>query len=139
MTAVSITPANVLPSSDAVLTMGTGNAAIAAGKSVYFDSTTNKYGLFDADSATAAVRTLAGVCVAACNADGAPMVVQTGGSLAIGGTVVAGTAYCGGATAGDIAPMADLVAGSGWYIQILGVATTTGIILIKIANAGVAE
>jgi hypothetical protein len=139
MTALTITTSALVPQSDAVYQMYPGNAAIAAGKSVYLDTTALQVGLFDADSATTAIRTLFGIAVCSSHVAGQPVVVQVGGTLSFGAILTAGTVYCGGATAGDVAPMADLVAGSGWYINTLGVAQSTSIMLIKVSNTGVAE
>jgi hypothetical protein len=131
-----ITASNVVPvSTDATNSYVTGitNAAITAGQSVYYDSSTGLYGLFDADSATAAVHTLVGIAVSSAPASGSAVVVQTGGTVALGTVLTKGLLYVGGAgTAGAVAPSADL--GSGDYIHLLGLATSTSVLWIKVVN-----
>lgn len=140
MAAITITASNVVPvSTDATNSFeyGISNAAITAGQSVYYDPATGLYGLFDADSGTTAVRTLRGMAVSSAPGTGSAVVVQTGGSCAIGAAMTAGLYYIGGATAGAINPSADLT--TGWYMNLLGIATSTSVIYFKVTNTGVAK
>lgn len=61
---------------------------------------------------------------------------MTAGTLTIGGTVVVGTVYVVSATAGGIAPSADLA--TGWYTTILGVATTAAKLSMGLKASSVA-
>jgi hypothetical protein len=140
MADIVITSANVIPvSSDATnaFEYGIANAAINAGQSVYYEPTTGLYGLFDADSATASVHTLRGVAVSTAAATGSAVVVQTAGSVSYGAVLTKAVAYGGGAgTAGSISPAVDQSTGD--YIHILGIATTTSVLNLKILNTLVA-
>ena len=131
MAAITITAANVVKGADAVVSNGIGGATITAGQTVYLDAADGKFKLFDADSGTVAARSLVGIALNGC-ADGQPLAIQTGGDITIGGTVVKGTVYVGGATAGAINPAADLV--SGWYVNIVGVATSASVVRLAIRD-----
>jgi hypothetical protein len=140
MADIVITSTNVIPvSTDATnaFEYGISNAAIPAGSSVYWEPTTGLYGLFDADSATASVHTLRGVAVSSAAASGSAVVVQTAGSVSYGAVLTKAVTYGGGAgTAGAISPAVDQSTGD--YIHILGIATTTSVLNLKILNTGVA-
>lgn len=135
MTDIVITAANVLPGSDAKKKTGTAGATITAGQTVYLDSSDNKYKLFDADSATAAARTLAGVALNGAS-NGQPLTVQYEGNITIGGTVVAGVTYVGSDTPGGIMPTADVETGD--YVTVLGIGINTTQIRMKLIASGVA-
>lgn len=64
-----------------------------------------------------------------------PITIQTGGSITIGGTVAVGTQYAISATGGGICPVADLASTN--FVTFLGVASTTGIILMQPFASGV--
>jgi hypothetical protein len=135
MTAASIVP--VSSNAENTFEYGISNAAIAAGQTVYWDPSTGLYGLFDTDSATAAVHTLRGLAVSSAPAAGSAVVVQTGGTCAVGAVLTAGRVYCGGAgTAGGVAANADLASGD--YIHSLGIAISTSVLAFKIHNTLVA-
>ncbi len=134
MSDISVTAANVQPGATAKLVDGTFGATVTAGQSVYFDTVTNTWKLFDANlSAAAAV--LGGVAMCG-GASGQPGKILVSGDYNPGATVAVGTVYVGSATAGGIAPAADLV--TGWYTNVLGVATTTSNIRVNIQASGVA-
>jgi hypothetical protein len=63
MADLTITAASVLAGSGAKKVNGTAGATITAGQAVYLDSADNEYKLADNDSATAAVRTVAGIAL----------------------------------------------------------------------------
>ena len=127
MAAVSITAANVAPAAGARIRLMTAGAALTRGQVVYEDASDgNKAKLADANASAAA----ANVCgiVVADTASGGLVPVQVAGDITIGGTVVAGTVYQVGATAGSIVPNSD-AATSGWYPGgIIGVAISTTVI-----------
>lgn len=129
MTDISITAANVVADSTASRVTGTAGETLAAGKAVYKSSTTNKWMLADSNSATAEARHATGIalCGSALNQ---PVTVLTSGLVTIGGTLVAGVAYYLSDTAGGICPVADV--GSGEYVCLLGLATTTAILSVSI-------
>ncbi len=136
MSAITITAANVVPVAGAEIDKSrNAGATITAGQPVYLDETTNTYKLSDANL-SAAASVVAGIALNGASA-GQPLAVLTGGSITIGATLVKGTIYVLGATAGDIVPAADLT--TGWYRSIIGVATTTAILAVKIFNSGVTD
>ena len=103
--------------------------------SVYLRSSDTKWYKAQSDG-TAAEATIGGVVVTGSSASQA-CVVQTGGTLTIGGTVVAGTVYIVSATAGGICPVADL--SSTQFLAIVGYATTSAIIVVNKVATGVAK
>jgi hypothetical protein len=135
MADLTITAANVISGSGATRVTGTAGASITAGQVVYRDSSDGKYKLADCDSATAAVRSPAGIALHAAST-GQPLTIQSAGPITIGATVTAGVAYYLSATPGGIAPVADLASGD--YPVILGIATSASVIDIDIQEAGVA-
>jgi hypothetical protein len=135
MADLTITAASVLPGTGAKIVEGTAGAAVTAGQVLYLDSSTNTYKLADCNSATAAVRSPAGIALNGA-ASGQPVAVQTAGPITIGATLTAGVGYWLSGTAGGIRPVADNTTGD--YPVILGLATSTTVINIKIQEAGVA-
>lgn len=107
MAALTITPAQVLPGSDATFEEGAGSEAITPGQPVYKNASTLKWTRAAKTSAAAAAAR--GIAVSECAADGQRLVVQTGGTLTLGAGAApaAGTAYYVGA-AGELVPEGDL-------------------------------
>jgi len=68
--------------------------------------------------------------------DDQPLVVQTGGTIAPGGTVTVGEIYVVSGSAGRIAVEADN--GSGEYVTVLGVGVSSSRIDLSINASGVA-
>lgn len=135
MADLTITAANVAKGTNATIAYGTAGAAITAGQTLYIDTAnSNVLKLGDAN-ASALTATIAGVALHAA-ASGQPITYQTAGSITIGATVAVGTPYVASATAGGIAPAADLA--TGWRTTVLGVATTTAAIELSINNSGAA-
>jgi hypothetical protein len=135
MADLTITAANVVAGSTATVVDGTAGASITAGQVVYHDGATDTLKLADCDSGTAAVRSPYGIALHAA-ASGQPLAVLTAGPITIGATVAASGIYCLSATAGGICPAADLTTGN--YTAVIGVATSTTVIDVKIHEAGVA-
>lgn len=128
-TDVSITSTAVVPSTAAVVRTWTAGAAITAGKLVYFSATDFKLYLADCDSATAAVRDCYGIALTS-SAAGAPCTVcLEDPALTLGGTTANGTVYCLSATAGGVAPLADITTGG--YVTVIGVGSTTSVIAFR--------
>lgn len=135
MSALSITATQVLPTSNTQLENGLAGAAITAGQSVYYDTAAGTWKLIDAnDTATNIYRP--GVAMNTAGASGQPISVATGGSITLGAGAgpTLGVIYIVGATAGDIAPSADL--GSGWRTILLGVGGATNTLILNPWNSG---
>jgi predicted transcriptional regulator len=133
MADVSITPANVVPGADAQPLNGISGETITAGMAVYLKSSDGRYWKSQMDG-TAAEAAIAGIATTGSSA-GQNVVVQIGGTLTIGGTVVAGTVYIVSATAGGICPVADIASTN--YLSIVGYATTAAIIVVTKQATGV--
>jgi hypothetical protein len=107
MADLTVTPGSVLFTSGTKVT-GTAGAAVTAGQAVYSDSTTSTLKLAQADG-TAAEAAVVGVALHAAGS-GQPLVYAAQGSLInIGATTSTATTYVASATAGGVAPQADLV------------------------------
>jgi predicted lysophospholipase L1 biosynthesis ABC-type transport system permease subunit len=91
--------------------------------------------LADSNSGTAAARVPIGIAAHASLA-GQPLTVQYDGLITLGAVLTAGVAYYLSGTAGGICPVADLTTGN--YPTIIGIATTTSVLDIKIHASGVA-
>lgn len=65
-----------------------------------------------------------------------PVTVLTGGQVTIGATVTVGAIYVVSATAGGIAPLADLVSTN--KVSVIGYGATAAILTISKINTGVA-
>lgn len=135
MADISITAANVVAGSGASVEYGTAGATITAGQLVYRDDTTRKYLLADSNSATVAARTPRGIALNGA-ANNQPLAILTNGPITIGGTLTAGVAYYLSDTAGGLCPVADV--GSGEYVSLIGVATSTTVLNVDIQSSGVA-
>lgn len=134
MADLSITAANVLSRNGAKVRVGIAGATITAGQTVYFDVTDERYKLADCDAA-AALRSPRGIALNGAAA-GQPLKVHLEGPITIGATLVPGTAYYLSPTPGGIAPLADL--SSGDYPTIVGLATSTTVLDVKLHESGVA-
>ena len=136
MADISITATSVVAGGGARTVDGYAGATITAGQVVYFDSSAGTYKLADTNSATAAVRSPAGIALNGA-ASGQTVEVLTEGNITIGATLTVGIAYYLSGTAGGICAVADLVTGD--YPVFLGFATTSAILNVKIVEAGVAK
>ena len=127
MTDLVVTAANCVPGTDARLEQGFAGETITAGMPVYKAST----GLWmkaDSNSATALARQATGIAMCGSSAN-QPIVVQRSGSLTLGATMTAGVAYYLSDTAGGICAYADV--GSGEYVDLIGVATSTTVLQLS--------
>lgn len=134
MADLTITAANVKPIT-AKTSTGIAGASVTAGQTVYLDSADGKYKLADANSATAAARSVKGVALNAASAD-QPLVIAESGTINPGATATVGAIYVQSATPGGIAPAADLA--SGHYVSIVGVCTAANVLTLGIVNYGAA-
>lgn len=136
MTDLVITATAVLPGSNANVKRGSAGEAIAAGKAVYKSSTTNLVMLADSNSATAEARTADGIALNG-GATGQPIEYQTSGDLTMNAVLTANVAYFMSDTPGGICPIADV--GSGEYLQLLGIAKSTTVLMVLLATTGVSN
>lgn len=133
MADLSITAANVVKGTGSSVTTGTAGASITAGQTVYLDSASGTYKL--AKSNLAGAHPATGIALHA-SLSGQPLQVLTGGPINLGAVLTAGTAYyLSGASAGGICPVADLA--TGMTPVVLGIATSTSVLNVKIQDSGV--
>ena len=107
--------------------------AITQGMPVYLLS--SKYYKADASALGSAAATHLAVTPAA--TDEYFVAVPTGGTVDLGATLTVGTTYVVSATAGAIAPEADLLTGE--FVTSLGVASAAGELVLDINATGVAK
>lgn len=135
MADLTITAASVISGNGARVEHGKAGVALTAGQAVYLDEATQSYKLSDSNSATAAVRECDGLTLHAA-AIGQPIAVHERGPLTIGATLTPGQTYALSETPGGIQPVSDL--GAGEYPTIIGMATSTTVLEVKIQSARVA-
>lgn len=122
-TDLSITTTSFLPGANAEKIIGTAGAAVTIGQLVYLDSGTGTYKLADAN-ASAATAQVVGIAASAA-AIGQPVIVVTADNdLTLGATLsMSAPVYVVSATAGGVAPSADVAAG--WYPSVVIIAKST--------------
>lgn len=122
-TDLSITTTSFLPSATADKVIGVAGASITIGQLLYYDSTAKSWKLADAN-ASATTAQVGGISGSAA-ASGQPVIVITADSdLTLGATLsMSAPVYVVSATAGGIAPSADIAAG--WYPSVLIIAKST--------------
>lgn len=135
MTDIVITPANVLPASNAERDQGIAGETITAGKAIYLAATTNRWMLADSNSATAEARQAKAIALNGASV-GQPVAFQKSGDITIGGTLTAGQAVYLSDTPGGLCPLADV--GSGEYVCLIGLAKSTSVLAMGIQYPGVA-
>ena len=135
MADISITAANVVKGSNAVVEAGTAGATITAGQVVYKDAADGKYKLADADSATAAAKAPRGIALNGAS-NNQPLSIIRSGDVTIGATLTPGTAYyLSPTTAGGICPLADVASGDD--VVLLGLAESASVLAVDIQITGV--
>lgn len=134
MTDIVITATAVVPGSDAVFDDGLAATTITAGQAVYRDAN-NTISLADNDHATVAARSPNGIALNG-GATGQPITFIKSGDLTMNAVLTKGDRYYLSATAGGIAPHAD-VTGSGKNVVVLGVARSTTVLAVRIVDVGV--
>jgi hypothetical protein len=141
MADLSQTPANVaIGSANCPTKVVTYGEAITQGNAVYQSTTDSKYYKADADAAATAIA--AGIALTPGSTDGVGLIAQpstvAGRSLVnLGATLTVGQVYVVSATAGNVAPYADLTTGD--FVTILGVATTTALIDFQVVVSNTAK
>jgi hypothetical protein len=134
MADLTVTAASVLWTSGTKQT-GVAGATVTAGQGIYLDSTTTTLKLAQSDG-TAAEADAVGIALHAAGS-GQPLVYASQGAVInIGATTTKATTYVVSATAGGVAPQADLVSTN--KIVRLGYATdAAGAFVVDIRNTGV--
>jgi len=130
---ISVTAANVVWVSGKIVRDNNAGTTITAGQVVYLTAA-NKWALAQCDGTAieAGTDTTVGIALHAA-LSGQPLAVQTEGVVTIGGTVTVGQVYCISATAGGVAPYADLVSTNKLYV--LGVGITSANIRLGATGA----
>lgn len=134
MADITVTAANVKPvgTSRTLQTVQYGET-VTQGQPVYLKSDT-KYWKADAD--TSAEAAAIGIVITPGVADDYGVIVTTG-QVNMGATLAVGQVYVVSVNAGGVAPYSDL--GTGDYVTILGVASTTAILDIGINATGIVK
>jgi hypothetical protein len=137
MADLTITASQVLPgaeSAGAQFAQGIAGASITAGQVLYLDSSTNTYKLADNNDTSQALSVAAGVALHAAGS-GQPIRMQIAGPITIGAGAApgVGSVFCLSATAGGIAPVADLATGN--RTTILGVGGASNTIILRIYSS----
>lgn len=134
MADISITAASVIKTASTLEREGIAGGTITAGMPLYIDSAdANALKPAQADAAT--TDDVAGIALHGAS-DGQPIKFAVGGDLTLNAVLTAGTVYVLSANAaGGVAPWADL--GSGDYVTIVGVATSTTNLTIVRQTTGI--
>lgn len=114
--------------------------AITQGQPVYQSTADSKFYRCDADAAATAIA--AGIAMTPAATNGYFALAQSGDSpgqalINLGATLTVGQVYVVSTNPGGIAPIADL--GSGDFVTILGVATTTALLDLRIVVSNTAK
>lgn len=135
MAVLVVTAAQVLSGANAETVTKITGVAVTAGQALYLVAATDQWALCDANL-SAAGATFVGIALNDAAA-GQWVTAQKGGTITLGAGAapVNGTIYVAAATAGGIAPAADLA--SGWYVSIIGVGDGTGKITLFPRNTGI--
>lgn len=133
MVDLAITASQVLPGPDSSsnFVQGIAGAAITAGQTLYYDAPSMSYKLADANDSNVNTSVVAGIALHAAGV-GQPIRMQTSGPITIGAGAApaVGSVYVLSATAGAIAPVADLA--TGHRTTILGVGGASNTIILRI-------
>lgn len=120
---LSITTTSFVASSSAKKEIGTAGAAITIGQLLYFDTTASTWKLADAN-ASATTSVVGGIAGSAAASGQQVIVVTEDSDLTLGATLsMSAPFYVCSATAGGIAPVADI--STGWYPSAVLVAKST--------------
>ncbi len=134
MTALSITPANVVPGAGAKSIVAPQLAeTVTQGMVAYRDAATKKFGKADSN-VSAALANCVGIFLTAGSLN-QPALIHTKGPLTMGATVVVGERYFVGDGAGGIVPSADLSQGE--YVTYIGTGISATQIDVEIHASGV--
>lgn len=128
MADLSITAANVVAASTSTTKAGTAGATITAGQAVYKLAADGL--IHPADANDSAKYKAVGIALNGASVNQPIDYVEKSNDLDIGATLTIGTVYVLSATAGGVAPAADLTTGD--YAVILGVATAADSMRVNI-------
>lgn len=135
MTALSITPANVVWQSGPILGDQIGGEAFDAGAAVYL-AANGKWMKSQCDgTAIEAGSENLGIALGSCDGDGGRISVAVPGAVVSLGTGTAGVVYCPGTTAGALNPIADLASTNKVTPLALGIGSNK-VMLFRAYNAG---
>jgi hypothetical protein len=138
MADIVITPASVVPGANAIIEHGWAGATILAGQVVYrADSTDGKYRLADNNVPTPVeVHTPRGIALHGASAN-QPLTIIKSGTVTMGATLVANTAYYLSDTPGGICLVADLTVpiATGEQPVMLGFSASTTVLNVDIQSA----
>lgn len=132
MADLSITAANVGVAGTAVTTIVQVGETVTAGQPGYRKAIDGLYYKADANASSATAEAL-GVFLSGASTSGYALFCTAGSYLA-GATLTVGETYVVSATAGGIAPLADVT--TGWYVTILGVASSATTLQLSIFRSG---
>ena len=137
MADLTITAANVGFTAEATVQFQkvTYGETVTQGQPLYLNTADNEYYKADAN-ASSTTAAAAGIAILP-GGDGEYGIIATSGYIDLGATLAVGQTYCVSATAGGIAPLADLTTGD--YPCILGIAETTGKLKINIQTSSAAK
>jgi hypothetical protein len=133
MVDIVVTAANVIAASSATVREGRAGGTITAGQPVYADAADNGDLKAADNNVSAALAQVVGIALHGAS-DGQPLKYIVEGDLTAGATLTVGETYVLSATAGGIAPVADI---STNFVTVLGVARTAAIMQVKINATGV--
>lgn len=134
MSDFSVTATSVVPTTSTGFGEGTAGASVTAGMPIYLDTSDNTLKPCDADASASSVAV--GVALHSASA-GQPLKYAKSGNVTFNAAFTAGAIVCVSTTAGGLAPYADL--GSGDFVTIIGVATSTTNLFIKIVASQAAK
>ena len=134
MAILSMTAAQVLSGADADYFQGIAGETVTAGQAVYLDDLTHRLLLADANGSAESAN-VRGIALHAAS-PAQPLRVQTAGTLTLGAAAapVLSTIYIAAATAGGLAPAADLA--SGWYTTVVGVGGANNTLKLGLVASG---
>lgn len=135
MADISITAANVIAGSNARRVSKLAASTITAGQLVYLLAA-GTVAAADANGASP-LYTILGIAENGGGAGQRISVITEDDDLTIGATVAIGDILIASATAGGIAPAADLT--TGWFATVVAVAKSTTKVIFKILAAGAAK
>jgi len=135
MADLSITAANVGVTSGAVIELVQVGESVTQGQPAYKKALDGLYYKADANASSATAAAL-GVFLTPASTSGYALIVKSGSYLA-GATLTVGETYVVSATAGGIAPLSDVT--TGWYVTILGVASSASTLALDIVRSGTAR
>ena len=131
MADLTITETNI--STDEITEVGEAGEQITAGMPVYLAAATGL--LMKAINSSAAASAVKGISVNRAES-GQPVNYIPAGNLNMGASLTTGLIYVVSSTAGKISPATDN--GSGEFVSVLGVATSTSVLKVGLLNSGVA-